>query len=244
MPKKLGEALKSFVGVGYGEGEEKKGRVESVLMNTNRQLIFQFLIFHPCCNMRKVADELKMSPPTVKWHLDKLVDGGYVSSSLVSNKKIFYPTMMIPEGDMVAILEAVNRDRIGLTFLSIVENQGSTQGDIAKIMNVSTQSVRGYIALLEDLGLVITIVDGRHRRYFPSDKLKRMEKSMRKRMRNFRKFLLKKLTEDRLNPTVDLSRRREAEISIRVSKKKGNFKIPEEPFTSSVISLVGGDQLS
>jgi DNA-binding MarR family transcriptional regulator len=244
MPKKLGEALKSVVGEGYEEGEEKKGKVESVLMNTNRQLIFQFLIFHPCCNMRKVAGELKMSPPTVKWHLDKLVDGGYVSSSTVNNKKIFYPTMMISEGDMVAILEAVNRDRVGLTFLSIAENQGSMQSDIAKVMGVSTQSVRGYISVLERLGLIITIVDGRQKRYFPSNKLKRMEKSMRKRMRNFRKFLLKKLTEDRLNPTIDLSRRREAEITIMVSKKKGNFKIPEEPFTSSVVSLIGGEQLT
>jgi DNA-binding MarR family transcriptional regulator len=244
MPKKLGEALKSVVGDGYGDAEEKKGKVESVLMNTNRQLIFQFLIFHPCCNMRKVATELKMSPPTVKWHLDKLVDGGYVSSSIVSNKKVFYPTMMIPEGDMISILEAVNRDRVGLTFLSIVENQGSTQGEISKAMGISTQSVRGYISMLEQLGLIITIVDGRHKRYFPSDKLKKMEKDMRKRIRNFRKFLLKKLAEDRLNPSIDLSRRREAEITIRVSKKKGSFKIPEDPFSSSVVSLVGGEQLS
>lgn len=244
MPKKLGEALKSVVGEGYGEGEEKKGKAESVLMNPNRQQIFQFLIFHPCSNVRKVASELKMSPPTVKWHLDKLVDGGYVSSSLVSNKKIFYPTMMVSEGEMVDILEAVNRDRIGLTFLSIVENQGSTQRDIAKFLGTSTQSVRNYISTLEGLGLITTIVDGRHRRYFPSDKLKNMEKSMRKRIRNFRRFLLKKLTEDKLNPSVDLSRRREAEITIRVSKRKENIKIPEEPFTSSVISLVGGEQLT
>ena len=241
MPKKLGEALKSVVGEGYGEGEEKKGKQESVLMNTNRQLIFQFLIFHPCCNMRKVANELKMSPPTVKWHLDKLSDGGYVSSSMVLNKKVYYPTMMIPEGDMVEIMEAVNRDKVGMTFLSIVENQGSTQGEIAKAMGVSTQSVRGYISLLERLGLIVTIVDGRHRRYFPSGKLKNMEKTMRKRIRNFRKFLLKKLGEDRLNPSIDLSGRREAEIIIRVSRKKGSFKIPEEPFTSSVVSLIGGE---
>lgn len=241
MPKKLGEALKSVVGEGYGGGEEKKGKQESVLMNTNRQLIYQFLIFHPCCNMRKVASELKMSPPTVKWHLDKLADGGYVSSSMVLNKKVYYPTMMIPEGDMVAILEAVNRDKVGLTFLSIVENQGSTQGEIAKGMGVSTQSVRGYISLLERLGLITTIVDGRHRRYFPSGKLKNMEKAMRKRIRNFRKFLLKKLAEDRLNPSIDLSGRRETQITIRVSRKKGVFKIPEEPFTSSVVSLIGGE---
>ncbi|MCK5291954.1 MAG: hypothetical protein KAR39_08060 [Thermoplasmata archaeon] len=241
MPKKLGEALKSVVGEGYGEGEEKKGKQESVLMNTNRQLIFQFLIFHPCCNMRKVASELKMSPPTVKWHLDKLSHGGYVSSSVVLNKKVYYPTMMISEGDMVDIMEAVNRDKVGMTFLSIVENQGSTQGDIAKEMGVSTQSVRGYTSLLERLGLITTIVDGRHRRYFPSSKLKHMETAMRKRIRNFRKFLLKRFAEDRLNPSIDLSGRRETQITIRVSRKKGVFKIPEEPFTSSVVSLIGGE---
>jgi len=244
MPKKLGEALKSVVGEGYGEGDEKKGRVESVLMNPNRQEIFQFLILHPCCNMRKVASRLKISPPTVKWHLDKLMAGGYVSSALVSKKRIFYPTMMVPEGEMVAIFEAINRDKVGLAFLSILENHGSTQGEISELIGISTQSVRAYISTLERLGLIITIVDGRHKRYFPSDKLKRTEKSMRKRIRNFRRFLLKKLTEDRLNPSIDLSRRREAEITIKVSNKKGNIKIPEEPLTSSVISLIGGEQLS
>jgi DNA-binding MarR family transcriptional regulator len=244
MPKKLGEALKSVVGEGYGEGEEKKGRAESVLMNPNRQQIYQFLIFHPCSSVRKVAGELKISPPTVKWHLDKLVGGGYVSSSLVSNKKVFYPTMMVSEGDMVDILEAVNRDRIGLTFLSIIENQGMTQRDIAKVLGTSTQSVRSYISTLERLDLITTIVDGRHRRYFPSDKLKRLEKTMRKRIRNFRRFLLKKLEEDRLNPSIDLSIRREAEITIRISKRRESIKIPEEPFTSSVISLAGGEKLS
>ncbi len=244
MPKKLGEALKSVVGEGYGEADEKKGKMESVLMNPNRQQIFQFLIFHPCCNLRKISSELLMSPPTVKWHLDKLMAGGYVSSAVVSSRRIFYPTMMIPEGEMISILEAMNKDRIGLTFLSIVENQGSTQGDISKIMGISTQSVRGYISALENLGLVTTIVDGRHKRYFPSDKLKTMEKTMRKRIRNFRKYLMKKLAEDKLNPSVDLSRRREVEISIHVSSRKATIKIPEEPLTSSVISLAGGEQLA
>ncbi len=243
MPKKLGEALKTVVGEDYGEDQERKGKVESVLMNVNRQQIYQFLIFHPCSSVRKVAGELKMSPPTTKWHLDKLVAGGYVSSALVSNKRVFYPTMMISEGMMVAILEALNRDKIGLTYLSIVENPGTTQAEIAEVLGISTQSARGYIYTLEDLGLITTIVDGRHKRYFPSDKLKKMESSMRKRTRNFRRFLLRKLTEDRLNPSIDLSRRREAEITIRVSDRKGNIKIPEEPITSSVISLIGGGQL-
>jgi predicted transcriptional regulator len=244
MPKKMGEALKSVVGVGVGEEEEKKGKAESVLMNPNRQQIFQFLIFHPCSHMRKVAGELRMSPPTVKWHLDKLQSGGYVESTLISNRKVFYPKRMLTEGETVLVLEAVNRDRIGLTFLAIVENQGATQSDISETLGISTQSVRAYIATLDRVGLITTIVDGRHKRYFPSDKLKRMEKSMRKRIRNFRKFLMKKLKDDRLNPKIDLSRRRESEITIRVSKKKSKIKIPDEPFTSSIVSIIGGEQLT
>ncbi|MFQ6060623.1 MAG: winged helix-turn-helix transcriptional regulator [Thermoplasmata archaeon] len=241
MPRRMGEALKSVVGQGYGEGEERKGRPESVLMNPNRQRIFQFLIFHPCSRMRKVAEELRMSPPTVKWHLDKLKAGGYVDSALVSNRKVFYPKRMVTGGEAVKILEVVNRDRIGLTFLAIVENQGSTQADVARALGVSTQSARSYIATLEDVGLVTTIVDGKHRRYFPTEKLKRMEKSMRKRVRSFRNFLVKKLKDDRLNPSIDLSRRREAEITISVSKKKGKIRIPDEPFTSSILSMISGE---
>lgn len=244
MPKKMGEALKAVVGEGYDEEEAKKGRVESVLMNPNREQIFQFLIFHPCSHMRKVANGLRMSPPTVKWHLEKLKAGGYVKSALVKNKKVFYPKRMVAEGEAVSLLEAVNRDRIGLTFLTILENQGTSQSEIAESLGMSTQSVRGYIATLEGVGLITTIIDGKHKRYFPSDKLKKMEKSMRKRIRTFRRFLLKKLEEDRLNPSIDLSRRREAEITIRVSRRKSKIKIPEEPFTSSVISMIGGEELT
>ncbi|TET91117.1 MAG: winged helix-turn-helix transcriptional regulator [Methanomassiliicoccales archaeon] len=241
MPKKMGEALKTVVGEGYEGEEEKKGRVESVLMNPNREQIFQFLIFHPCSHMRKVANELNMSPPTVKWHLEKLRTGGYVNSALIKNKKVFYPRRMVAEGEAVSLLEAVNRDRIGMTFLVILENQGSTQSEIAEILGLSTQSVRGYIATLERVELITTIVDGKHKRYFPSDKLKKMEKSMRKRIRTFRRFLIKKLEKDRLNPSIDLSRRREAEITIHVSKRKSKIRIPDEPFTSSVISMIGGE---
>ena len=86
-------------------GEEKISKIdervtgETILMNPQRQLIFQYLSKYPCNHMNGIVRDLGLSYPTVKWHIDLLIKQDFVSSKRIGNKNVYYPFNMIADKD-------------------------------------------------------------------------------------------------------------------------------------------------
>ncbi len=236
MPKKMGEALREVVGEGVSERREEKKRPESVLMNPNRQKIFQFLCNFPCSHQKRIANRLGLSDPTVRWHLQKLVRSGYVDRRMVKGKAVYYPAEMIAnDGTIETFFWMGNRDN-SLLFLTILTHQGSTIDELSERLERGRSTIRSNLSNLEKLGLIVPLVDGRFKRYFPTDAVMAIDSKNKKRLRQFKKFLMRKLESDRLNPEVHISRSREAEIQIKIGKTRTYLMIPPEPLATVIAS--------
>jgi predicted transcriptional regulator len=242
MPKKMGEALKEIVGEGTDEEGETKRRPVSVLMNPNRQRIFQFLCNFPCSHQKRIATRLELSNPTVRWHLQKLVRSGYVKGKVVRGRTIFYPAEMVSGNRAIEAFYWMGNRGVNLIFRTVLENQGCTIQDLTEAMDGGRSKIRSGLATLEKLGMIVPVVDGRFKRYFPTDEVSTIESENRKRLRQFKRFLMKKLVSDRLNPEVHMSRSREAEIQIRIGKTRTNLTIPPEPLTNVITSFGEADE--
>lgn len=233
----MGEALKRVVGEGAEERDKERRRPVSVLMNPNRQRIFQFLCTFPCSHQKRIAGGLELSNPTVRWHLEKLMRGGYVMSTEVSGRVVYYPSEMIAGDRAIATFFWMGDREVNSLFRAVLENQGATIEELAETMEGGRSKVRSALTTLERLGLIVPVVDGRFKRYFPTDEVSNIESENVKRLRQFKRFLMKKLEEDRLNPEVRMSRTREAEIQIRIGRTRSFLYIPPEPLTNVIVSV-------
>lgn len=239
MSRKMGEALKEVVGEGLSEREEERKRPESVLMNRNRQKIFQFLCNFPCSHQKRIAGRLGLSDPTVRWHLQKLVRSGYLDSRTVKGKSVYYPAEMIAnDGAIETFFWMGNRDN-SLLFLAILEHRGLTIEDLSERLKKGRSMIRSGLVNLEKLGLIVPITDGRFKRYFPTDAVATIDSRNKKRLRQFKKFLMRKLESDRLNPEIHMSSSREAEIQIKIGKTRTFLMIPPEPLATVIASASG-----
>ncbi|MFQ6107802.1 MAG: winged helix-turn-helix transcriptional regulator [Thermoplasmata archaeon] len=240
MPKRMGGALKRIVGEGAGEREEEKKRPVSVLMNRNRQRIFQFLCNFPCSHQKRIAASLELSNPTVRWHLQKLIQSGYVKSRTVGGRVVYYPAEMISGDRAIEVFYWMGNRKVNILFRTLLERQGSTIEDLAETLGGGRSRIRLGLATLERLGMIVPVIDGRYKRYFPTDEVTSIESSNRKRLRQFKRFLMKKLENDRLNPEIHMSRSREAEIQIKIGKTRSQLVIPPEPLANVIASVSVG----
>ncbi len=242
MPKRMGEALKQIVGEGTDEKGEERKRPVSVLMNPNRLRIFQFLCNFPCSHQKRITSGLELSNPTVKWHIQKLILSGYVKGKVVSGRTVYYPAEMVSGDKAIEAFYWMGDRDVNLLFRAVLERQGSTIEDLTAALDGGRSKVRAGLATLERLGMVVPVIDGRFKRYFPTDEVSSIESQNRKRLRQFRRFLMKKLESDRLNPEVHMSRSREAEIQIRIGRTRSYLLIPPEPLTNVIASFGESDE--
>lgn len=228
--KSMGKALKDVVDISPGKTaeERERRRMESVLMNRNRRRIMQYLLKHPCCKSGDIAEGLSMSTTTVKWHLRKLREKGFVEERIVYKKPVFYLVKMIADREIISAISLVQSGFGNRLMAVLIENPGLAQGDISNLTGKSDQTCRQYLGLLETHGLVEVVVDGRHRRYYPTERISAIRKASRKRMRSFRTYLLKRLEEERLEPEIHLTTTRAAEILVKIGRERDVFRVPDE----------------
>jgi predicted transcriptional regulator len=200
-------------------------------MNKNRLDIFQFLCRVPGSSLNKLSRQFGFSLSTVKWHLEKLKMGKYVIETNIGNKVAYFPNG-IAEPRFMEVLSILNEELPMLVFWTLLKNQGSTQKALCEILEVKVQPLRLAIKKLEHLNLILSVIDGRYRRYYPTDELYLLANKNRKKTRQFRNGLLKRLEEELLNPKIHISKSGERLIEIDVGSSKEHIFIPSDLSTS------------
>ena len=106
--RRIGAALRALVLEDDLPADPLGGEEESVLMNLNRQRIFQHLCFFPCSSLAQVASALRMSGPTVQWHVAKLARARYLRSLPSGRSQLWYPFALSLDAAEVSALATVN----------------------------------------------------------------------------------------------------------------------------------------
>jgi len=233
MRQGVGKALELAVR-GEAEEEVKGRRSESAFSNPVRRRMFEFLTKHPCSSISEVARGVGQSPSAARWHLKKLVEAGHIAEIRHRKRLVYYPKDLVVRED-ADILATLSIKRIKETYLAILRSKGITQAELGELLGVSHQSVSRYTSLLKDLGLIVTMEDGRFTRYYPTPLLGEKREVNQPRERAFGDALLRSLAAEGLNPEV--VRRTAEELMIKLKGAPGAplLKVSTDPFGTVLI---------
>jgi predicted transcriptional regulator len=215
-------------------GEDKVVKIdervtgETILLNTQRQLILQYLSKYPCNHMNGIVRDLGLSYPTVKWHIDLMIKQEFVSYKNIGNKNVFFPYNMIADKD-IELFTFLNKDKARVLYNLLIQRPGLTQKEICKLSKMSNRTVISYLMELVDFGFINVRKDGIFRRYYPSNLINELINSYRDRMNSFRKEIKRKLIRDGLNPIIVRAHDNMLQIQIGDMKDTSILKIYANP---------------
>ncbi len=211
-----------------GPGEPVK---TTLTMNPRRQEILQYLCRYPCSRLSKIAKELELSTAATKWHLERLAEKDFVTEDDINGNMVYYPTDMI-DGNDVEIFAALNHERATPILRSILSKSGIKQKDLYEEVQLNQRTVVRHASELERTGLIESIQDGKFKRYYPTELIKKMEGDYKKRAAKFRKGLLKLLKKDGVSPKVVRSTDKALHVKITAGEKKSVLELSTRPFAS------------
>ena len=238
MAKKMISALREVVGERV-ELEEKRGRIRSSLMNKNRMAIFKFLCEVPGSSVLSISKEFELSVSTVKWHLERLKMGRFVVETHTGNKVSYFPNG-IAEKRFMEVLAILNERLPAAIYWTLLRSKGLTQDDLRRHLGLNIQPIRHSLSKLEQLNLILSVIDGRYRRYYPTDELFALSSGNRKKLRQFKTTLMKSLENDMLNPKVRVTKTGDRVIEVEVGLEKSLIRIPSD--LSASVLLFNSDR--
>ncbi len=219
--RRLGDALKQAVSEDFET--EAGGALRSPLMNANRRRTFEYVAWHPCASVGEVARALGVSEPTAAWHLRKLAEAGYVRQVGGEPRRFLASGITLTPEDVArfAVLSAPESTLVlGLAMVT----PGLTATDLAA--GAQRATVRGTLRDLQAAGLLVAVVDGRYRRFYPGESVSALERGAPKRLRDFRRRLLRKLEEDRLAPEVRAAPGDAFEVDVHFGDERATLRLP------------------
>ena len=235
MPK-LGDALKKAVEVKPQEEEDtSRARPSSALMNANRRKIFQFLLKQPCTNVSQISEALELSRSTISWHLDYLAKSGYVDSHVDNKKKIFCPSGLISRKSIV-VFSLLNQPASLTIYRVIVKEPGQDLGMLKEKVEVSRSHISEILKKMLASGIISSIRDGRHVRYFPTDGYSQIMIEDISSQKEFLRKLIVKMNTEHLKPEVNELKGGGVNIQFKVPGQIARIEIPYNPLKNLILT--------
>ncbi len=141
-------------------GEEK-----DQIIRDNRGRIYDYIKNHPGTHLRKLSKELVIAIGDIQHHLGVLDKLGLIKSRRKGVYKVYYTVSILGkrDEDILAVLQQETPREI---ILYLVENPGSTQGEISSYISVTAPTINWHMSNLINIGLVTSHKEGRFVRYF------------------------------------------------------------------------------
>ena len=235
MPK-IGDALKKAVEVKPQKEEDKsRAKASSALMNENRRNIFQFLLKQPCSSIGQVANALALSRSTISWHLDYLVKSGYVDSHIDNKKKIFCPSGLISRKSIL-VFSLLNQPASMLIYRAIVKEPGQDPSMLVEKIEASRSHISEILKKMLGVGLISSIKDGRHVRYFPTDKYSQIVNKDTSSQKEFLRKLILKMNSEHLRPEVNELKGGGVNIQFKTPSQIARIEIPYHPLKDLILT--------
>jgi len=135
------------------------------IISNNRSRIYEYIKNHPGIHLRKLSKNLVIAMGDTQHHLGVLDKLGLIKSRRKGMYKVYYTVSILRkrDEDILAVLQQETpRDII----LHLVENPGSTQGEISKYMRLTAPTINWHMSNLINAHLVTSYKDGRYVKYF------------------------------------------------------------------------------
>lgn len=130
----------------------------------NRSRIHKYIVDNPGCHLRKISKELKLAMGDTQYHLRILEKTSLIKSRRIRFFRMYYAASVLGERQefILAMLgQEVPRDII----LFLLENPGSTQGEIARHKGFSAPTINWHMSRLIEVGLIQSNKQGKFVNY-------------------------------------------------------------------------------
>ena len=221
----LGFALRRMLGSAPVAGRKLSPGGETVLMNETRLRIFQSLCNRPGSHVRGLSREVGVAPPSVLWHLGKLVGCGAVRKGVSGNRAVYYPSGMLEPGDLELLAFVGDPARFPAVRLAM-ERPGIRQFELTNDTGVNSHALTALVAR----GALVRVRDGRHRRYYPAPVLAQKKELYERRARRFRQLLLAILAREGLSPEEERYDRTFLDVRLTVGTRVEILRLLCNPF--------------
>ena len=206
----------------------RPARNETLLMNATRLKVFQAVYNLPCSNARVLSRKVGVAPPSMRWHLGKLAEGGLVRATDQGGRMLFYAAGALDEED-VRILSFLARENRRAAVRAVCQDPGVTQLKLLRASGCSGHAIRALAAS----GILHVVRDGRNKRYYPGELLTRMMKEHDDRARRSRQLLLSTLAQEGIQPESADPGRGFWEIRVHAGELAETLRFRQNPFDLS-----------
>ncbi len=135
------------------------------VISDNRTRIYEYIKNHPGIHLRRLSKNLVIAMGDTQHHLGVLDKLGLIKSRRKGMYKVYYTVSILRkrDEDILAVLQQETpRDII----LHLVENPGSTQGEISDYMHLTAPTINWHMSNLINTRLVTSCKEGRFVKYF------------------------------------------------------------------------------
>jgi predicted transcriptional regulator len=175
--KNIAKALKRKIGLDesiLAKTEYEIGE-QSLLMNSSRRKIFQYICNHPCSHLREIARVTHYSPQTVRWHMRKLTEANLITESVQGKKNIFTPLRNMITTEECKIISLLREEENKNVYLAIEHNSKITQKRLCEILNIYQQRLSLVLRKLILSGLINEDKIGREKAYSVKNKINELK---------------------------------------------------------------------
>jgi len=171
-----------------------------------------------------------MTPPSIEYHLKKMLNENLICTKRVGKKTVYYPIEMVAEED-IPLLALIHDRKAKMILAAVLKSPCLMQKEISRILSLKRQTVRWYIARLREAGLVDIVEDGVCRRYSPTKLLDLKSELYRKRLSDFKDHVINNLIMDGMNPRIVKSTPDQLVIQIGNGSLDSLLKLILDPFS-------------
>jgi hypothetical protein len=137
---------------------------------------------------------------------------------------MFHPAGLGLDDAELATLAALARPPASDLFRLAMETPGLTAVELAE--RVGRAGARRATRTLVAANVLVAVADGRYRRYYAGAAAAALEKNAGRRLRDFRRKLLRRLEEDQLAPEVRTAPGDAMEIELRFGDERATIRVP------------------
>lgn len=151
------------------EGLYARVKGKELLEHEAREQILEILEREPGLCFQEIQERMGLAPGTTKWHLKKLEDSDFLTSTRDGRHTRYVPTGMDPN-TLDAVLAVRDPSRLALVRM-VQRNPGITQGDLATAAGLAQSTASHHLERLIEDGLIEKRRDGRSNRYYVRDEM-------------------------------------------------------------------------
>ncbi len=137
----------------------KENAASTLLNQTTRMAVFNFIKDNPGLHFRAISNSLKMPIGVLQYHLGLLVNGGLILAYQDGRYKRFFESMKFTGKEMETI-SALRHKVSGMILFALLKKPQMTHRDLTRQLNISSQALSWHMKQLEKVNFIKRDIKG------------------------------------------------------------------------------------